>query len=274
MLEKVEVARGVIPTGYRALQGDEWIDLPLGEVIEEAELCIHVNGRELVTFAATPVDQEALAVGFLANQGLIRTREEVRELHLSADGLCVDVWLDHDVPAPDRQVITSGCSGGVTFDHLVQRLQPLSATLQVPADALFAGASQLYRAATLYPRSRGVHTSALFRDSQLIVAAEDVGRHNTLDKLRGFCLLREIDSRGALLLSTGRISSEMITKGARMGCPVLASRTSATSLSVRLAREWNVTLVGYLRNSPMGPRGQRMIVYSHPERIVLGHPSP
>jgi FdhD protein len=211
-------------------------------------------------------------VGFLANQGFIQRRDEIRDLHLSGDGLCVDVWLDHDVPVPARQVITSGCSGGITFDSLVQRLPPLSGTPPVSAEGLFSCASELYRTSTLYPRSRGVHTSALFREGKLLAAAEDVGRHNTLDKLRGQCLLRGADSKGAWLLSTGRISSEMITKGARMGCPIVASRTSATSLSVRLAREWNMTLVGYLRSSASGPRGQRLIVYSHPERIVLGRP--
>lgn len=272
MTEKTGAAPGVVPTGYRVLQEDQWIDQPSGEVIEEAELCIHVNGRELVTLAATPVHQTALALGFLANQGLIERREEVRDLHLSADGLCIDVWLDHEVPPPERQVITSGCTGGVTFDRLVQSLSPLTGTVPVAADALLSCSSALNRAAKLHSRSGGVHTSALFRDGELLVASEDVGRHNTLDKLRGLCLLRGIDPGGAWLLSTGRLSSEMITKAVRMGCPILASRTSATSLSVRLAREWNVTLVGYLRNPGMGSRGQRMIVYSHPERIVLRAP--
>jgi FdhD protein len=270
VLEKPEAAPGVVATGYRVLQGTEWIDLPSGEVIEEAELCIHVNGRELVTFAATPVQQAALALGFLANQGLIERREEVRDLHLSTDGLCVDVWLDHEVPLPDRLVITSGCSGGVTFDRLVQKLPPLSGAPTISAETLLSCASRLQRAATLYSRSGGVHTSALFRDGELLVASEDVGRHNTLDKLRGLCLLRGIDPSGAWLLTTGRTSSEMITKAVRMGCPVLASRTSATSLSVRLAREWNAVLVGYVRSPGASPHGQRMIVYSHPERIVLG----
>jgi FdhD protein len=97
--------------------------------------------------------------------------------------------------------------------------------------------------------------------------AEDIGRHNTLDRLRGECLRSGLDPHGLILLATGRISSEMIQKAVRMGCPVVASRTSPTSLSVGLAREWNITLCGYVRRN-------RMNVYAHSERLVPGIAGP
>jgi FdhD protein len=108
-----------------------------------------------------------------------------------------------------------------------------------------------------------VHTSALFRDARLLSSAEDVGRHNTLDKIRGDCLLRSVETREGILLSTGRISSEMLNKAAKMGCPIVASRTSATSLAVNLARAWNITLVGYLQ------RG-KLLVYANGWRLGSG----
>ncbi|HEX9809681.1 MAG TPA: formate dehydrogenase accessory sulfurtransferase FdhD, partial [Alphaproteobacteria bacterium] len=92
---------------------------------------------------------------------------------------------------------------------------------------------------------------------------EDVGRHNTVDKLRGACLELGIETRGRILLTTGRVSSEMLRKGARMGCPVIASRNSPTSLSVAMAQAWNITLVGYVRQGSMR-------AYAHAER--LGYP--
>lgn len=116
---------------------------------------------------------------------------------------------------------------------------------------------------SLYARARGVHTAALSDGQQLVVVAEDVGRHNTVDRLRGECLRQGIDPAGMILLATGRVSSEMISKAARMGCPIVASRTSPTSISVGLAREWNITLCGYVRRN-------RMNVYTHPERLVDG----
>jgi FdhD protein len=94
----------------------------------------------------------------------------------------------------------------------------------------------------------------------MVSSGEDVGRHNTLDKVRGDCFLRGIDTLGGILLSTGRISSEMLDKAAKMGCPIVASRTSPTSLAVQLARAWNITLVGYLR------RG-KMLVYANDWRL-------
>jgi FdhD protein len=96
-----------------------------------------------------------------------------------------------------------------------------------------------------------VHTSALGDDSHLLVFAEDVGRHNTLDKIRGECLLRGIETRDQILISTGRISSEMITKAAKMRVPIVASRTSPTHLALQLARAWNITLIGYAHAGEM-----------------------
>ena len=257
---------GAVAAGYHLFEEGAWREAPGGLVVEEFELCLYVNGQELATMAATPVDQEELGLGFLANQGLIQSLREVREVHLSHEGSCVDIWLDHDIEPPSRKVLTSGCSGGVTFGTLVQRLAPVQDGPCMTVDDIVAGMAALQKAGVLYPHTRGVHTSILWRGGERLASAEDVGRHNTLDKLRGHCLRAGIDPQGACLISTGRISSEMITKAARMGCPVVVSRTSATSLSVALAREWNVTLVGYLRSHP-GRQG-RMLVYSHPQRIL------
>lgn len=219
--------------------------------------------------AATPVGLQWLALGFLANEGFIESYQEVESLSLHGNGQCVDIWLNHAIQMPRRKILTSGCTGGVTFDQLAQKLQPLEHGLEVRASDLSAALRMLYQVAGLYKVTRGVHTSALWRAGQFLATAEDVGRHNTLDKLRGFCLEQGIATRGSLLLSTGRISSEMLNKAVRMGCPVVVSRTSATSMSVMLARAWNVTLVGYLRSHSNGQHGWRMLVYSHPQQIIL-----
>lgn len=259
---------GAVRTGFRVLEGKQWRDLPDGDVIEEVECCIYVNGQELVTLAATPVQLDALALGFLANEGLIEGMDEVREVVLRGKGYCLDVWLTHAIKMPERRVKTSGCTGGVTFDELARKQDPLDFGMTANVEDLNAAARALYAGGELYRKTRGVHTSILWRNGAVLALAEDVGRHNTLDKLRGACMLAGIETRGSILISTGRISSEMLSKGVRMGCPVIVSRTSSTSLSVRLAREWNVTLVGYLRSNINGSQGWRMIVYSHPDQIL------
>jgi FdhD protein len=230
------------------------------EVIEEAPVTIYINGAELATFMATPNELDALALGFLKNEGIIGSQAEVDHIHQSDDRCCVDVWLTHAVERPERAIMTSGCGGGITFDNLARDLKPLEDGLHIQPQALCDLFKMLHFPDSLYARSRGVHTAGLSNGVEVLAIAEDVGRHTTIDKLLGKCMLEDIETKGRILLATGRISSEMLTKGALMGCPIIASRNSATSMSVAMAEEWNITLVGYVRENTMR-------VYSHPQRL-------
>jgi FdhD protein len=252
-------SEGVVPTVFRQLTGDGWSAIDSG-VPEEAPLSIYVNGLELATFMCTPVDQEALALGFLANEGLIDGRDEVRVLHICGQGTCVDVWLSHAIQRPSRSIITSGCGGGLTFDDLSGQFEPLNSDMQVTPAQIQNLTRHLQGAGSMYRSVRGTHTSALSDGARLLLVAEDVGRHNTLDKLRGMALMEGLDTRDLILLSSGRISSEMLTKAAKMKVPVIVSRTSPTSLSVALAQAWGITLIGYARPS-------RLNVYAGEERL-------
>ena len=158
---------------------------------------------------------------------------------------------------PTLRTLTSGCGGGATFKTQGQRVD--SALVVKPKEVLSL-MKQFQEQMELYQLCGGVHTSALADTKNLLVVAEDIGRHNTLDKIQGECLLRGLSSRDGLLLSTGRISSEMLLKGARMQTPIVVSRTSPTARAVSLARDLGITLVGYAH-------GNRLSVYSHPERF-------
>jgi FdhD protein len=178
-------------------------------------------------------------------------------------GGSIDVRLRRPAPdRPERRILTSGCGGGVTFDDLAGDRPPLQCDRQITAAQVSSLMRQLNESATLYRTSRGVHTSALSDGEQLLVQAEDVGRHNTLDKIRGACMLDGISTHDRILISSGRISSEMIVKARKMEAPIVISRTSPTVMSIQLAKSWNMTLIGYVR-------GRQMRIYAGAERVVF-----
>ena len=232
------------------------------EIIAEALITIYVNGQELITVMGSPLNLDWLALGFLKNEGLIAGLDEVERISVNPSGCCVEVWLKRDFEKPERAIITSGCGRGVTFDDPSVGIEPFRDTLRVTPQSISEAINRLQSKDSLYARARGVHAAGLMdpQDNQLLAVAEDIGRHNSIDKVRGACLVEGIETHGCVLLTTGRVSSEMLRKGALMGCPIIASRTSPTSLSVEMARAWNITLVGYIRK-------EGVQVYSSPERL-------
>lgn len=266
MTENITPLVGVRPAHYISLNGGDPQSVD-GAVIDEALACISVNGEELATFMCTPRDLPELALGFLYNEGVINGLDDVRDYHVSKNGSCVDVWLrDTQFERPRRAIITAGCGGGLTFNDLSTVYEPLASDLRASPVQLAALMRQLHLGAELYQTARGVHTAVLADpcapdNGCFLLQVEDIGRHNCLDKLQGAALLAGIPTQGRILLSSGRISSEMINKARRLETPIVCSRTSPTGLSVALAEAWNITIVAYLRQD-------RMRVYTHPERVL------
>ena len=223
------------------------VDEVVGEVVREQHLTVFVNGEKFLTLLCSPVKLEALVAGYLWMEKIIGGLDEVASLEVSAVDGRAEVTLTHPVTLPTERILTSGCGGGITFriDH---RLFPrLSSSLRVRPAILWRRMKDLFDAAVLYRESRGIHGAALADAERLLVVAEDVGRHNAVDKVKGEALFRGIPTEDRILLSTGRISSEMLLKAARMGVPLVASRTSPTEMAVALAEQLNVTVCGYVR---------------------------
>lgn len=235
-----------------------------GDVIEELTITIYVNGEEFVSMMGTPLNQDWLAVGYLMNEGILEDLDEIRDLKITKDGCCIDVWLDRNVDLPQKMVVTSGCGGGLTREDPRPELEPLPLDSSAEPNMILNAFTQLQTKDSLYAKSRGVHAAGLLDlgTGKLLQVAEDIGRHNAIDKLHGACLLKGITMEGRALIATGRISSEMLRKGAYMRCPIIASRTSPTSAAVDLAWTWKITLVGYARHG-------KLRVYSYPERLGL-----
>jgi FdhD protein len=235
-----------------------------GVVPGETAITLYVNGEPLVRLLCTPTDLEELALGFLLNEGLIDGLDDVAVIELCSGGQGVDVWLKHDIESPTLRSVTSGCSGGTTFEAIESVEHPVISDLTVTPAQVTAWVEELSDEATLYRRAGGVHTAALARMDHdgLVCVAEDVGRHNTLDKMAGRCLRSGQPTRDTILLTSGRVSSEMVSKAARMGVPVVVSRTSPTSMSITLAEAWGITVIGYARR-------RSFRVYTGSKRIVV-----
>jgi FdhD protein len=234
------------------------------ETIVEAPVSLTVNGEVWLTFMCTPVNLEALAVGFLYNEGVIQTIREVVDVRVCEHGDNVDVWLNHEAKQPTSWRRTSGCTGGVTAVDLLAKpnISLNGNSLKIQPEAIGYLVEMLFEVQLLYRETGGVHTSALSDGKKILLSAEDIGRHNTLDKIAGLCLMNNIWPEVKILITTGRISSEMLQKAAQLNVPILISRTSPSSLSIEMAERYGITLIGYARR-------HRFNVYSNGERVGL-----
>ena len=232
------------------------------ETIVETPVSLTVNGDVWISFMCTPVNLEALAVGFLFNEGIIQSMDEVADARVCEHGDNVDVWLNHPAQQPTSWRRTSGCTGGVTAVDLLAKPDILFNGDQpkVAPEAIGHLVEMLFESQELYRETGGVHTSALCDGEKVLLSAEDIGRHNTLDKISGLCLMNKVWPDTRILITTGRISSEMLQKAARLSAPILISRTSPSSLSIEMAERYGITLIGYART-------HRFNVYSNSQRV-------
>ena len=218
-----------------------------GEVVREQPLVIHVNEKKFVTLLCSPQKLDCLVVGYLWLEKVITSLDDIARLDISEVDGRADVTLTREVELPSERILTSGCGGGITF-RIDPRLFPrIRSSLRVRPEQLFQQMKELFAAAVNYRTSRGIHGAALADGDHLLVVADDVGRHNAVDKVKGEALLKGIPTTDRILLSTGRISSEMLLKAARMGVPLVASRTSPTEMAVGLAEQLGITVVGYVK---------------------------
>jgi len=236
-------------------------------VTRETPLTIILNNRELVTLLCSPLELEYLAVGFLASEGLIKSRDEVKKLIVDEERGVARVETEEeegfDSELLFKRLITSGCSGGVSFYRPsdAQNRVRVASQLSVSATRVFSLVKQFQASSRTFRATGGVHSAALCDVSGILVFSEDIGRHNAIDKVFGRCMLDDIPTDDRIVITSGRISSEILLKVARRNVPVLVSRSAPTNLGVRLAGDLGVTLLGFVR-------GEKMNIYAHSLRIV------
>ncbi|MBN1660459.1 MAG: formate dehydrogenase accessory sulfurtransferase FdhD [Anaerolineae bacterium] len=257
-------------------EGGEIVD---GGVVVEEPLEIRVNGHPVAVLMRTPGMEKELAAGFCLGEGIVadlahialvqHCGHAVPDLVTEGDALDesrnrVDLRLMPGMEPPIRpevaSLIRSGC-GRTDAAEMAEGLAPINGDLRVAAHVLPHLVGQMTRQQEAYRIAGGIHAAAVFdAHGRVVIVAEDIGRHNAVDKAMGYCLLRGIPLRDKIVMSTGRASYEMVAKGVRLGVPIVASISSPTSLAVELAEALNCTLLGYLR-------GKALNVYTHGWRI-------
>ncbi|MGB2936677.1 MAG: formate dehydrogenase accessory sulfurtransferase FdhD [Phycisphaerae bacterium] len=237
-------------------------------VIVERAVELVLNGRVLVRTSCLPDRLEDLALGFLCTEGLIAGPAAITECNVAPDGGRVEIRADVD---PDRLVlfrervaISSGCGSGASA--AAEALTPVASDARFSPEDLLAQMKDLLQASVLFRETGGVHAASLTDSQTLLVFAEDIGRHNAVDKAIGGALRQGVDLGSAALLTTGRASSDIVAKAVRAGLPAVVSRGAVTSRAIELARSADAAVVGFAR-------GRRLNVYTAAWRFGLMNPA-
>ncbi len=238
-------------------------------VAAESGFTLLVNDRNVVTLLCTPADLDAMAIGFLLSEGILKKRDSYLGLQVNKKEYTVAVSLA-DLPedldaAFHKKTITSGCGRGITFSDVasLKDLPPNRSGTRISPEKVRALLEKFRSVSVLFRQTGGVHSAALADGEGIHLFAEDIGRHNAVDKLIGKAFLQNIPVHDKILLSSGRISGEIMTKVIRNRIPILVSRAAPTCMSITNAEDHGVTLVGFAR-------GNRMNIYTHPQRIDFG----
>ncbi len=235
-------------------------------VAVEKALRIKINGKDALRLYCSPVMVRELVVGLLLTEDIIKGSWCAERMEIVyGDEIIVDVSADGSSSSEididfEGATITSGCVGGITFERKEVR-DVGSPGLRIDPERLKALFNEFQLRSDLYKSTGCIHSAALSDGRILIAFAEDIGRHNAIDKIIGFCILEDITLEGKIIFASGRLSSEMVGKCARWSIPVVVSRTAPTTRALDIAEKAGMTVIGFMR-------GDRFNVYTHPERIL------
>lgn len=266
----VDAASGELPqkdvrqvVQYRAGQWNTCDDV----IASEYALTIFVNDNELATIVCTPTDLEEMVYGFLASEGIIRLADEVEQIQLSRFMGTARVKTTRPVTFNqafyNKRYIASCCGKGrqsFYFQNDAMTAKHVDDDVRLSPEQVFFVLDAMDEQATLFEETGGVHMAALCRPDELLLARTDIGRHNALDKIFGYSLMHQLSLSGTVVAFSGRISSEVLLKVAKIGVGIVVARSAPTLLAIDMAEELGVTTVGFVR-------GDAFNVYSHAWRI-------
>ena len=227
------------------------------EVVLEVPLTITVNGRHALTVMTSPVMVRELVIGLLYTERIIHDLDEIESIQIEQDRVSVLTKNPFKILISKKTVL-SGCGGSSSFLD-VAKLPKIMSDLVIDVDDIRAGMKQTLQS-DLHAKTGGTHIVGLFNSDGVVCLAEDIGRHNALDRIIGFGLLNNVAFSRTFATSSGRVSSEMARKCLIAGIPVIVSRSATTSLAVEMADKTGLTIIGFARSDQMN-------IYTNPQRI-------
>jgi FdhD protein len=245
--------------------GEQFYD-QADEIVVEIPLTLRVNGDEFATIVCSPDALEDMTIGFLAAEGLIRSVDDIDQLNINEERGFADVELKVKKSISQdnyaKRWIGSCCgkSRQFYFHNDMRTAKTIQSQTRITPEQCFLLMKQLFEGSTEFQKTGGVHNAALCDASGIIVSRADIGRHNALDKIYGHSLRQKLNMKDKIIAFSGRISSEIVLKAAKMSVGILLSKSAPSDLALKLADDLKITAIGFIR-------GGQMNVYTHPQRV-------
>lgn len=258
---------------YRIIRCDSSGRMPAEDpAVVEYQLNLFLNGEEFVSLLCTPKDLEVLVVGYLYSEGIIHTPDQLEEIRIDEEAETAHVTTRNRDKYQYKgnnlfgtRTVTTACGGQRSIPYRVieflgVKSDEIKKQIQLRPEQILSLAARFNKSSDLFLSTGGVHSCALCNQDEILLLEEDIGRHNALDKILGKALKGGIPFQDKIVLTSGRITEEMVRKVIRAQIPVLVSRSAPTDAAIEMARNLNLTLIGFAR-------GNRMNIYSNEDKI-------
>jgi len=273
-LQKPRLTRAQVPLTRRVSVRNEFGEVSETAIPAERALTVYLDKRELVTLMTLGGEPELLVLGFLRNQRLIDSAQQIESItvdwtvgegEVGEPGVAAvrtrpDVGVHIDRSA--ERVVTTGCGQGSVFGDLMAHIDEIALPdAQITQGQLYGIVNAIRLQESTYKSSGSVHGCALFQGEEMLLFVEDVGRHNAVDTIAGWMWMNDIDGADKVFYTTGRLTSEMVIKSAQMGIPVVVSRSGITQMGLEVAQRTGLCAIGRATN-------RRFLCFSAPERLI------
>lgn len=262
MIKEITISQSVVRyNGQRFFEEED-------DIAVEAALTVILDGEEFATMVCTPTDLKELVVGFLASEGVIRVFQDIESLQIDEEkGFAyVDLVNKHCIQKEfhSKRFIGSCCGKGrqFYFHNDMKTAKTVMSKLTITPEQCRELMKKMQESSFYFQQTGGVHNAALCTSEGIVVTRTDIGRHNALDKLFGYCIIHHIPLKDKIIAFSGRISSEVLLKAAKIGVGIILSKSAPTNLAINLAEELGITAVGFIREN-------RFNVYTHQDRIQM-----